>query len=83
MWNRIINWFFPDWKVVDVMVDKWKPGQGSVFNDFTELVSYTFLYSKKLNKYRLKCSGHKPKFHPMYKEAIQVLNKLENEHKSN
>lgn len=83
MIKKIYYWLFPDWKIVEVMMSRWNIGQGSLFNDFTELVSYTFLYSKRLNKYKLKLSGHKPKFHPMYKEAIQVLNKLENEYKSN
>lgn len=77
MWNKIINWFFPDWEVVDVMVGRWEQGQGNLFIDGYELVSYTSLYSKRLNKYKLKCSGHKPKFHPKYNEAIKYLNQLE------
>lgn len=81
--KKLYYWLFPDWQVVDVMVSRWEVRQGSFFNDFTELVSYTFLYSKRLNKHKLKCSGHKPKFHPMYRKAIEYLNQLNNERTSN
>lgn len=79
MLKQIYYWLFPDWEIVDVMVSRWEITQGSLYNDFTELVSYSFLYSKRLNKHKLKCSGHKAKFHPMYRKAVEHLNQLTNE----
>lgn len=75
--NKIKLWFTNDWKVVEVMTSRWEIGQGSYYHDYTELISYTILYSKSRNKYRLKCFGHKPKFHRMYLQAIKKLNQYE------
>lgn len=61
------------------MMSRWELTQGSLKNDYTELVSYTFCYSKRLNIYKLKCAGHKSKFHPMYRKGIEHLNQLNNE----
>jgi len=70
-------WFTNDWKIVEVINGRWEFGQGSFMTDFTELVSYTFYYSKRLNKYKLEISGHKPEFHPIYSTAIKRLNEYE------
>lgn len=77
--KKIKLWLTNDWKIIETMVSRWQMGQGSLYKDFGEVVSYTILYSKSRNKYKLKCSGHKPKFHPLYSQAIKRLLEYESD----
>lgn len=75
--KKIYYRLFPNWEIVYVMASRWRISGKSLYYH-NELVSYTFLYSNRLNKYKLKCSGHKAKFHPTYTKAIEYLNQLKN-----
>ena len=78
----MFNWFNNDWELIKVFTGIWELRQGSMW-DFTKQVCYEIYYSRKKDGYKLKCKGHKPKFHPMYSEVIDYINNLTNETNTN
>lgn len=74
----LIKFLFPNWKTVKVSQGTWNPVRPN--NIDTQKVSiYEFQYSDRLNKYRLKISGFKPKEHYGYIQAVSELRVLQNE----
>ena len=69
------KWFFPDWQPVWTETGNWMEPEdkgGMVWDTAT----YIILYSEVRNKYKLLISGFIPTTHPMYKVAVEKLNKL-------
>lgn len=80
MIKKIYYWLFPEWKIIEVIQGKWV----TVFGDHIHsYVVYEILYSKRLSKYKLRCSGTNWNKHPNYLEVIKTVNRLNNEHPSN
>lgn len=70
--KQIWSWFFPKWKVIEVLQGDWTERNTTV-----EIAVYEILYSSSRKKYKLKLSGFWPKKHPMYSVAIKKLNEYE------
>ncbi len=67
-----------DWEVVIAKQGVWYYNKNSVNNPPDNYCLFEILYSESLNKYRLKCTGYKPKQHDYYPKAIEntrVLNR--------
>lgn len=78
--KKLYYWLFPDWQVVEVIRGVWLCAYRDMIYSY---VVYEILYSKRLNKYKLRCSGTNWDKHPKYPEVIKRLNQLNNEHTSN
>lgn len=71
MWKRFLAWLLNDWIVVEVITGTWEITYAG-FKEMSEKKAfYTILYSKILNSYRLKVSGHDPYNHSQYKLAVK------------
>lgn len=72
---KIIKWFyylFPNYEVYEVYRGKWMMNDTIIWS----IVVYEIMYSKRLNKYKLKIIGTDGKKHPVYPQVIIRLNEL-------
>lgn len=69
------------WEVVQAEVGHWNVR--SDFGPSTEKCTYEIMYSKEFDKYKLVCSGFRPKRHNFYPYMVQTLNNYKKEHEKN
>lgn len=73
--KQIKEWFLGDWTLKEVQVASWTI-RDSLFGEYTKFCTFKIFYSKRKNKYKLKCSGHKPKYHQTYVMMLRTVIKL-------
>jgi len=82
MWKIIWYHLFPQWEIYKVYQGEWKIEYVPSGLERTSSAAYEIYYSRRLNKYKLKLEGYKPKEHTMYIYVVEQLRQL-NDEKSN
>lgn len=72
MIKRIWYRLFPKYEVIKVIHAEWL----SINSETYSHIVYEILYSKRLNHYKLMATGLRYKQHPIYKNVIEELYRL-------
>lgn len=78
----LLNIFNPDWSVVAVRRGTWEITYDDDISTVTEFSYYELLHSKRMNRYKVRCGGYKPKKHRNYRFAIEDFNNIINSSKN-